>query len=258
LVPSKRLRNSDRRAQIVAAAREVFVEQGVKGTRSRLIAERAGITEAYLYRLFHSKKEIYILAVEAPLTELIESLKVETHELAQRDDVKRADVLLRFHELLLECMVGLAPLIAAALLSESEFYAGYLFPNLRDALTSIIPDITGRPLKDFEVDLFVESTIGIHLTLALEALFDKQAIDVEDAAKQITAMFAAGVARAATSGTAPSMSIGDGEIRPRPGLGLPTSPAGLVGMAVSRCVVPDVGCSGIPAQLSGSSRISGV
>lgn len=191
----KRLRNSDRRAQIIAAAREVFVEQGLNGSRSRLIAERAGITEAYLYRLFHSKEEIYRLAVEAPLTDLIESLKVETHELAQREDVKRADVLLRFHELLLGCMVEVAPLIAAALLSESEFYAGYLFPSLRDALTSIIPDITGRPLGDFELDLFVEATIGIHLTLSLEALFDSRPVDVKGSAKQITAMFAPGVSR---------------------------------------------------------------
>jgi AcrR family transcriptional regulator len=195
----KRLRNSDRRAQIIAAAREVFVEQGLNGSRSRLIAERAGITEAYLYRLFHSKDEIYRLAVEAPLTELIESLKVETHELAQRDDVKRAEVLLRFHELLLGCMVEVAPLIAAALLSESEFYTDYLFPNLRDALTLIIPDITGRPLKDFELDLFVEAMIGIHLNLALESLFDHQPVDVKGSAKQITAMFAPGVARSSVS-----------------------------------------------------------
>ncbi|HEX4864834.1 MAG TPA: TetR/AcrR family transcriptional regulator [Acidimicrobiales bacterium] len=195
----KRLRNSDRRAQIIAAAREVFVEQGLNGSRSRLIAERAGITEAYLYRLFHSKDEIYRLAVEAPLTDLIESLKVETHELAQREDVKRADVLLRFHELLLGCMVEVAPLIAAALLSESEFYADYLFPSLRAALTSIIPDITGRPLRDFELDLFVEATIGIHLTLSLEALFDSRPVDVKGAAKQITAMFAPGVARSQAS-----------------------------------------------------------
>jgi AcrR family transcriptional regulator len=195
----KRLRNSDRRAQIIAAAREVFVEQGLNGSRSRLIAERAGITEAYLYRLFHSKDEIYRLAVEAPLTDLIERLKRETHELAQREDVKRADVLLRFHELLLGCMVEVAPLIAAALLSESEFYADYLFPNLRDALTSIIPDITGRPLQDFELDLFVEAMIGIHLTLSLEALFDSRPVDVKSAAKQITAMFAPGVPRSAPS-----------------------------------------------------------
>jgi AcrR family transcriptional regulator len=206
-IKKKRLSAPDRRAQIIAAARAVFVEQGLNGSRSRLIAERAGITEAYLYRLFHSKDEIYRLAVEAPLKELIDHLRQETHELALRDDVKRADVLLRFHELLLECMVEIAPLITAALLSESdpqrEFYADYLFPSLRDVIKSIIPDITGRPLQDFEVDLFVEATIGIHLTLALESLFDKRPVDVSSTAYQITAMFAPGVARVpAGNGTA--------------------------------------------------------
>jgi AcrR family transcriptional regulator len=214
----KRLTAADRRAQIIAAAREVFVEQGLNGSRSRLIAERAGITEAYLYRLFHSKDEIYRLAVERPLKDLIDRLRRETHELAQRDDVSRADVLLRCHELLLECMVEIAPLITAALLSESDpergFYADYLFPSLRDVLISIIPDITGRPLRDFELDLFVEATIGIHLTLALEALFDNKPVDVGRVARQITAMFAPGVPRRSTGSDGVSSRVRAGRRQP--------------------------------------------
>jgi len=193
----KRLRAPERRAQIIAAAREVFIEQGVNGARSRLIAERAGITEAYLYRHFHSKEEIFRESVDAPLADLIEHLREETHELAEREDVTRTEVLLRCHELLLECMVDIAPLIAAALFSDpdpkQQFYADYLFPALRGVLELILPEITGRTVEEFKLDVFVESMMGLHLTIALESLLDNTPVDVQHVAMQITSMFAPGI-----------------------------------------------------------------
>src|ERR1700756_2964190 len=101
----KRLSAAERRAKIIANAREVFIEQGVNGARARDIAQGAGITEAYLYRPFHSKHEIFMLAIDGPLDEIITHLRDETRELVARSYVERADVLLRSHELLLECMV---------------------------------------------------------------------------------------------------------------------------------------------------------
>ena len=195
----KRLSAAERRAQIIANAREVFIEQGVNGTRSRDIAQRAGITEAYLYRHFHSKDEIFMLAIDRPIDEMITRLRDESAELAARNDVERVDVLLRCHELLLACMVEIAPLVAAALLSDSgrndQFYTGHLIPRLRNVLALVIPDITGYPLKAFQLDLFVDAMIGIHLTIALEALLENEPVDVPSVARQVTTMFAVGVAR---------------------------------------------------------------
>jgi AcrR family transcriptional regulator len=195
-----RLSAAERRAQIIANAREVFIEQGVNGARSRDIAQRAGITEAYLYRHFHSKDEIFMLAIDRPLDEMITHLRNETRELAARSDVERADVLLRSHELLLECMVEIAPLVAAALLSDSgrndQFYTDHLFPRLRDVLALVIPDITGYPLKAFQLDMFVDAMIGIHLTIALEHLLENKPVDVPAVARQVTTMFAVGVGHA--------------------------------------------------------------
>ncbi|MDV6271143.1 TetR/AcrR family transcriptional regulator [Rhodococcus globerulus] len=194
-----RLNADERRAQIIASAREVFVEQGVNGARSRDIAERAGITEAYLYRHFHSKDEIFQLAIDEPLNRMIATLRDETRELAERSDVPRVEVLQRSHELLLDCMVEIAPLVAAALLSEgstnSQFYVDYLFPRLRGVLELVIPDITGYPVKAIELDMFVDSMIGIHLTIALEHLLENKKVDVPYVAKQVTKMFAVGVVR---------------------------------------------------------------
>lgn len=193
----KRLSAVERRAKIIADAREVFIEQGVNGARSRDIAERAGITEAYLYRHFHSKDEIFMLAIDRPLDEMISHLRDETRELAARSDVERVDVLLRSHELLLACMVEIAPLVAAALLSggsrNDQFYADHLLPRLRDVLALVIPDITGYPLKAFELDMFVDAMIGIHMTIALEHLLENKPVDVPTVARQVTTMFAVGL-----------------------------------------------------------------
>jgi TetR/AcrR family transcriptional regulator len=190
----RRLPARERKAQIVAAAREVFIEQGLKGTRTREIADRAGITEAYLYRHFHSKEELHKLAIEAPLEELVERLRVDTRELSDREDVSRADVLFHCHELMLGCMIEIAPLVVAALARDTPgshgLYADYLFPNLRDILELIIPDITGFPVEAFEVDFFVEAMIGVHLTIALLHLLEGKPVDVPYTARQITAMVA--------------------------------------------------------------------
>jgi AcrR family transcriptional regulator len=195
----KRLSAAERRAKIIADAREVFIEQGMNGARSRDIAQRAGITEAYLYRHFHSKDEIFMLAVDRPLDEMLTRLRDETRELAERSDVERVDVLLRSHELLLECMVEIAPLVAAALLSggdrNDQFYTDHLLPRLRNVLALVIPDITGYPLRAFELDMFVDAMIGIHMTIALEHLLENKPVDVPTVARQVTTMFAAGVGR---------------------------------------------------------------
>ena len=63
----KRLSADARREIIVDAAREVFVAKGFAGARLRDIARRAGITEAYLYRYFTSKTELYHAAIHEPV-----------------------------------------------------------------------------------------------------------------------------------------------------------------------------------------------
>jgi len=185
---------AERREQIIAAARDVFVEQGVTGARSRQIAERAGITEAYLYRHFHSKDELYRLAVDAPLKTMLDQVETEVNRLAEREDVSRTEVLFHCHSLLLGSTVQIAPLLAAAMFSDPEpgreFYLDNLLPTFRTVVESIIPAITGWPLKAFEVDVFAQSLLGVHLGIAFDALLDETSIDVSNVARQVTVMFA--------------------------------------------------------------------
>lgn len=56
----RRVRAPERRARIVAAAREMFGAMGYDGTGLERIAETAGVTRAVLYDHFPSKKALYL------------------------------------------------------------------------------------------------------------------------------------------------------------------------------------------------------
>ncbi|MCL9796216.1 TetR/AcrR family transcriptional regulator [Frankia sp. AgKG'84/4] len=53
-----------RRASVLAAAVEEFAHGGLTGTSTESIAARAGISQPYLFRLFPTKKALFIAVVE--------------------------------------------------------------------------------------------------------------------------------------------------------------------------------------------------
>jgi len=52
-----------RREEILDAALEVFAEKGLHGASTEDIARRAGISQPYVFRLFGTKKELYLAVV---------------------------------------------------------------------------------------------------------------------------------------------------------------------------------------------------
>jgi AcrR family transcriptional regulator len=55
---------AERREAIVVAATEEFAVAGLHGTAVDRIAARAGITQPYVFRLFGTKKELFLAVVE--------------------------------------------------------------------------------------------------------------------------------------------------------------------------------------------------
>src|SRR3954469_12273912 len=53
----------ERRETLVEAAVRVFAERGFHGTPTTEVAKAAGISQAYLFRLFPTKGELYVAAV---------------------------------------------------------------------------------------------------------------------------------------------------------------------------------------------------
>jgi AcrR family transcriptional regulator len=61
----------ERREEILAAALEAFGEHGLHGTSTDAIARRAGVSQPYLFRLFGTKKELYLEVVRRCLRDTL-------------------------------------------------------------------------------------------------------------------------------------------------------------------------------------------
>jgi AcrR family transcriptional regulator len=205
-----------RRAQIIASARDVFLQHGFAGTRVRDIAERAGITENLVYVRFSTKAEIYQAAVTDPLDALVDRLVAETSQLA---DGNRQDVFERFHRVLLASMLDTAPLLAVALFSHPEtgrrYYVDVVLPRFTEAITAVISDVTGWRLDSMELDVLVEGVLGLHFGLALDSVFEDRTLDVDKVAHQLAIMFGAGIV-AEPPVTAALGGTGGGDTDPEP------------------------------------------
>src|SRR3954462_6885689 len=62
----------ERREEILVAAMEEFGEHGLDGTSTDTIARKAGISQPYLFRLFGTKKELYLETVRRCLRQTLE------------------------------------------------------------------------------------------------------------------------------------------------------------------------------------------
>ena len=62
--PRSRLTATERREQVLVAAIAEFAVAGYHGTPTEHIARRAGISQPYLFRLYGTKKELFLACVE--------------------------------------------------------------------------------------------------------------------------------------------------------------------------------------------------
>ncbi len=81
-----RLSAEERRRHIVEAAVDLFSRKGFRGTRTREIAEAAGISEAMIFKHFATKRDLYsaIIEVKSATEELLASAASAAH---RKDDV---------------------------------------------------------------------------------------------------------------------------------------------------------------------------
>jgi len=63
---------ADRRDTVLDAALVEFAERGYAGTSTEDIARRAGISQPYLFRLFGTKKDLYVASVTRCFRETLE------------------------------------------------------------------------------------------------------------------------------------------------------------------------------------------
>ena len=71
-----RLPRSARRAQLLGAAQEVFVENGYHAAAMDEIAERAGVSKPVLYQHFPGKLDLYLAILDQHIHELLDDVRV--------------------------------------------------------------------------------------------------------------------------------------------------------------------------------------
>jgi len=83
-----RVPSTERRRQILRAATKLFAKQGFNGTTTREIAERVGVEETILFRLFPSKRELYWAVIDEKTRALSGRQSLESQLAAETDERK--------------------------------------------------------------------------------------------------------------------------------------------------------------------------
>jgi len=73
MTPTARKTADERRIAVLAAARSQFADHGYNGASTEAIARDAGISQPYLFRLFGTKKDLFIAAARDCMGQTLEA-----------------------------------------------------------------------------------------------------------------------------------------------------------------------------------------
>lgn len=72
---SVRSTSKNRKEEILEAGLEVFAKHGYHNTTTALIAEKAGISQPYVFRFFATKEELFIAALERAFERILQTFR---------------------------------------------------------------------------------------------------------------------------------------------------------------------------------------
>lgn len=190
------LRAEERRSKILEAARKVFARVGLKGARTRELAQAAGINQATLFEHFSSKESLFVAAVVDPLEELLEGSRNRAEAYAQADS---AEILLSEIEIgmqqHLQNMIDIFPLLAQALFSDQELgeklYREHVAPLLQARADLMEPYIKNA----IDPKLVQLASFGMVFALAMDQQMTGQQHDLDNIAHQLTEIICFGATR---------------------------------------------------------------
>jgi AcrR family transcriptional regulator len=183
-------RPASRRDQILGAAMECFASAGFRGTTTREIASRVGLTEAALYRHFASKEALYsaIVARKIDAPDLASPLEAAA---ARGDDravfgglartlIERVEADPAFIRILLFTALeghSLAePFFAARVARMREFLSGYIERRIRDgAFRALDPVVAARAFLGM-----VSDYMNVRVVFRQQAAYPQPSNDVID------------------------------------------------------------------------------
>lgn len=160
----------ERRRQILREAMRCFADRGFRGTTTRDVAQRVGITEAALYRYFDGKEALYTAIIDAKMAtpEPIEAVEAAARAGDDRgvfeglartllESVEADPDFLRI--LLYTALEGhelAAPFFARRIRHLREFLAGYVERRAAEgAFRALDPLLTARAFLGMVVDYLI-------------------------------------------------------------------------------------------------------
>jgi AcrR family transcriptional regulator len=187
----------ERRQLLLAAARKVFIEQGLAGARTRRIAEEAGTTETIMYRHFGSKQEMFEEAIRAPLEDMTRAINDLAPEFAEVDARGRVRISRAIVERLLEAMVEIVPLFGAAVLSDQEggrdFYVRRIVPIIDASAQTTAQIISTFTHRELDPQLLYTALFGMLLGMALDATTRNVELDIPATATRLLDLISRGL-----------------------------------------------------------------
>ena len=133
----------ERREQIIEAATAEFAVTGLHGTSTDAIARRVGVSQPYLFRLFGTKKELYLATVERCFTETLDTFRTAS------EGMRGEDALVAIGRAYLELLGNRARLTA-----QMQAYASCDDPDVREvvrrgygALAAFVEEVSGASPK---------------------------------------------------------------------------------------------------------------
>src|SRR6266851_5778517 len=87
-----RMRKAERKRQLLAHAKQLFVKHGYQDTTTEKIAGAAGVSEPVLYRHFESKKALFL--------EVLREVREATLGRWQAETARLADPLVKLHAIM--------------------------------------------------------------------------------------------------------------------------------------------------------------
>jgi AcrR family transcriptional regulator len=192
-----RLDPDDRRAEIAAAAKDVFLRIGYSATTFRLIAEAAGSSEALLHRYFGSKEEVFEASVLAPLERLMLDLEVASSALLDGDSGDLPGRLEHFHEYMLTGVAQLAPYLGVALFEgdtdSKRFYAERVRPLIWSSATALREVLARDASSSLALPVVVYALYGAYFGVDMNAMLRGRELDVEKTSRQLATLLTRGL-----------------------------------------------------------------
>jgi AcrR family transcriptional regulator len=134
--PVRRKSADERREEILAVGLRRFAEGGYHGTSTEVIARDAGISHAYLFRLFHTKKELFLACcdrADGKVSEVFRRAAAQAPEGERLKAMGQAYV----HELLPDRHAVLMQMQGYVATSDPEIQA-----HVRDAFGRLVAEVT--------------------------------------------------------------------------------------------------------------------